>query len=301
MRKAWVLFGLLALSLNPGFAQQSDSIQLWQETFIDGRVPGPQRMQAFHAFKTWLGHALKQEGSFTHPPKPLPKVSVLTPTDESFRLYTWLYLSEDGFKAAGFVQHAPKSEGQAPRVFALEDQGLDHRSFSYRSFNDDKWPGMIYYELLEAKDGKEPYYVLLGFHPGDGIVQHKGIETMYFNGNGSPKFGKRIIEHEEKLKGRLLFHYSVQATMSMRYEEEKKRIVFDHLSPAEPNLKSQHQFYGPDGSYDALVFKKDRWILLSDVDVRSPDEENGKAGEIRIMGPHIPKQRPLPDSLKSGK
>ncbi len=297
MTKAWII-GFLAFSLNAAFAQQTDSVRIWQETFIDGRIPASIRMQAFQAFYAWLGKALEENGSFANPPKPLPKVSVLTPTDKSFRLYTWLYLSDNGFKAAGFVQHAPKSENKAPQVVALEDQGLDHRSFSYRSFNDDKWPGMIYYELLEAKDGKESYYLLLGFHPGDGIVQHKGIETLYFTGNGNPKFGKRIIEHEERLKGRLLFHYSVQATMSIRYEEENKRIVMDHLSPAEPNLKSQFQFYGPDGSYDALVFKKDRWLLLSDVDVRSPNEESGKPGEVRRMGPNIPKQRPLPDSLK---
>ena len=299
MTKAWISFCLLALSLSPVFAQQSDSVRIWQETFIDGRIPAPQRMQALHAFNQWLGEALEEKGSFANPPKPLPKVSVLTPNDQSFRLYTWLYLSDEGFKAAGYVQHAPKSEGQAPKVFALEDQGLDHRSFSYRSFTDDKWPGMIYYELIEAKDGKETYFLLLGFHPGDGIVQHKGIETLYFTGSGSPKFGKRVIEHEERLKGRLIFHYSIQATMSMRFEEEHKRIVFDHLSPAEPNLKSQFQFYGPDGSYDGLALKKDRWIILSDIDVRSPNEEMGKPGEVRIMGPNIPKQRPLPDSLNS--
>jgi hypothetical protein len=57
--------------------------------------------------------------------------------------------------------------------------------------------------------------------------------------------------------------------MSLRYEEDRKRIVFDHLSPPDASLKGQTQYYGPDLSYDAYYWKKGRWQLRENIDARN--------------------------------
>ena len=57
--------------------------------------------------------------------------------------------------------------------------------------------------------------------------------------------------------------------MSLKYNNELKMIVFDHLSPFESRYQGVYQFYGPDFSYDGLEFNKGIWRLISDVDARN--------------------------------
>lgn len=99
---------------------------------------------------------------------------------------------------------------------------------------------------------------------------------MYFPHGSSPKFGTPIFNIGKKVKKRVIFEYNSQAIMSLRYDEDKKLIIFDHLSPPDPSLEGQYQYYGPDGSYDALKFKKGKWILLEDLDARNKRKSNKK-------------------------
>ena len=64
-------------------------------------------------------------------------------------------------------------------------------------------------------------------------------------------------------RNRVIFTYDAQISMTLRYDDKIKGIVFDHLikiknDPTEP--------YGPDGTYDALKIKKGKWLLVNDVD-----------------------------------
>ena len=44
--------------------------------------------------------------------------------------------------------------------------------------------------------------------------------------------------------------------MMLRYDDKLKMIVFDHLSPSKPSYEGKYQYYGPDFSYDGLIFEK---------------------------------------------
>ena len=71
-------------------------------------------------------------------------------------------------------------------------------------------------------------------------------------------------------KSRLVFEFAAMATMSLRYEDKEHMIVFDHLSVPSNVPKGEGtlaRYAGPDGTYDALQFKKGRWILLNDIDI----------------------------------
>ena len=58
--------------------------------------------------------------------------------------------------------------------------------------------------------------------------------------------------------------------MSLKYEEGKDMIVFDHLAPSSKEMENNFSVYGPDGSYDALsVLKGGHWLYMSDVDART--------------------------------
>ena len=42
-------------------------------------------------------------------------------------------------------------------------------------------------------------------------------------------------------------------------------------------LEGLPQYYGPDGSYDALEMKKGKWVTVEDVDVRNDKNKNDRA------------------------
>ena len=58
--------------------------------------------------------------------------------------------------------------------------------------------------------------------------------------------------------------------MTLRYNNSLNAIVFDHLAPKEEYLESQFQFYGPDLSYDAFIFRRGKWNFEEEVDVQNP-------------------------------
>ena len=60
--------------------------------------------------------------------------------------------------------------------------------------------------------------------------------------------------------------------MSLRYNEKKKMIVFDHLSPSNQMLKNNYEFYGPDMTYDAYKFQNNSWNFLKNIEVGNPSE-----------------------------
>ena len=57
--------------------------------------------------------------------------------------------------------------------------------------------------------------------------------------------------------------------MMLRFDEREELIVFDHLAPMEPKYEGDRSYYGPDFSYDALEFKKGKWILIENVELRN--------------------------------
>ena len=72
----------------------------------------------------------------------------------------------------------------------------------------------------------------------------------------------------KKRKKRLFFEYSDKVYMQLNYDKSKEMIVFDHLSPSQEKFKGNYQYYGPDFSIDGLFFKKGKWILKEDLDIR---------------------------------
>ena len=64
--------------------------------------------------------------------------------------------------------------------------------------------------------------------------------------------------------------------MALLFDDRVNMIVFDHLSPSESSFKGQYQYYGPDGSYDVLRFKRGKWFYKSDFDIRNSKELSNK-------------------------
>lgn len=206
-------------------------------------------------------------------------VSVLKSDDNLVKVYTWSIFFEDGtYKYFGFVQSRNHETGELTNYY-LDDKSAEIDKPENKKLDHNEWFGAIYYQIVTIPDGKKTNYVLLGWDGNDNLSQKKIVEQMSFRKNGEPIFNSDFVVEENKKSNRIIFEYSKQTNMVLRYDEKYKMIIFDHLAPAERIYEGYYQYYGPDFSHDAIYFENGKWNFISEVDVRNPEknkEENKK-------------------------
>ena len=217
---------------------------------------------------------LKNKETFNYPFDSLPTISKLSSNDKKLKIYTWLIASKETglYQYYGVLQRINPVSGEM-KVIGLTDFKIPVEIADTSELKTDTWYGAAYYELIEKKIGKKPYYFLLGWKGIDFETTQKVIDVIYFDFWDNPTFGAPVFTDEtRKKKHRLIFRYNAQAVMSLRYDKKKKMILFDHLSASSPSMKGQYKAYGPDFTYDGLQFKKGTWIYKSNLDLRNPGQ-----------------------------
>jgi hypothetical protein len=198
--------------------------------------------------------------SYTYPFDSLKTIAHLIAPDKSFRIYNWILPHKDGtFKFYGYVQQYNKKT-KLVTFTVLNDASDKIEKVDKAILNPEKWYGCLYYKILLNKFLGKRYYTLLGWKGYTLKSTKKVIDVLTFVAN-KPKFGQAIFKVKKEVKCRLILQYSSQAVVSLRYVDDEKAIVCDHLSPPSDNLKGQFEFYGPDFTYDALKFKRGKWFL----------------------------------------
>jgi hypothetical protein len=227
----------------------------------------------------------------------LKEISVLSPKDQSFKLITWnLPRNDETHVYFGYVlvkQEIKIKKGlfKSEKKINYTAHKLIDRSATVKSPENyisgcDKWFGMLYYKLIDCGE----FYTLLGYDPNDKLVRRKFVDVLYFKSNGTPVFGKDVFKFPRKNPKRLMFEYSSDVVMSLKFDEKRNQIVLSHLAPGREGnlLEGQVQYYGPDGSYDALELRKGRWNLIPDIDARNDKSPNDNAKK-----PDPKKQTPI--------
>lgn len=202
-------------------------------------------------------------------------ISMLKSKDGNLRIYTWVLPTLIGtYEFYGYVQ--PLKEDKLQKVRELVDVSESIEQPDRKFLDDHNWYGAVYYEMIEKKVDGKTMYTLLGWHPENAAINKKVIEVMYFDDAGRLKFGAPIFQLPKHIQRRIIFEYSAQASMSLKYHKVRKflffkqsMIVFDHLAPPDLALLNQFQYYGPDFSNDALKFKGGKWVYQSDIDARN--------------------------------
>ena len=102
----------------------------------------------------------------------------------------------------------------------------------------------------------------------------KVIDVLSFK-DGKAYFGMPVFDGDKERvnKPRIIFEYSGQVSMMLRYLTDESRIVFDHLSPPDSNLKGKFDTYGPDLSYDGFRLLNGRWRFMEDLDLKNAPSE----------------------------
>ncbi len=302
----WIPFTLYA---------QASSVQAYEEdlvllapSLIDAEQTDDQRKASARQFLLLLEKALNEPNSFEFTFSKLKNLAMVSPADKRFRIFTWFSVENYKKKSYGLLQLAPQKGSRQKTVFRLYEQEEVIRNADFKTFGPEKWPGGMYYDLMPVHAGGQKAYILLGFHPGDNVVHRKTIEVLTFTANGEPRFGLPIFMVNQRKAHRIQFQYNAMATMSLRFDKLRRRIIFDHLSPPDISMKNQFQHYGPDFSVDAYDLRGGHFVYMEDLDMMNKSENLGGPGQL-LSVPSRPSlirkdagkttRTPAPDSLKT--
>ena len=215
-------------------------------------------------FKTLLEEALSSDEAFDYPFASLTTVGKIYSDDELVRIFSWNIQYES--KLHDYFSFVLKKDERRDKVHLIElkrnKQYLS--SIVNETIEHENWYGALYYDIIDVQKGNKTYYTLLGYDANNERSSIKLLDVMYFVGK-YPKFGYPIFEVENGFANRVIFEHSARATMSLRYDTERNKIIFDHLSPETPALKEFRDYYIPDMSYDAYFFENNKWRLEEDV------------------------------------
>lgn len=212
---------------------------------------------------------IKSENSYNRKLEDIKYIGDLKSPDDAFRMITWnINLNDGTYKYFCFIQTKPDKSGQSS-WYELQDHHKTTNRPEYKTLNTEKWYGCLYYEIIPFKNNKTTMYVLLGWEGNDKFSNKKVLESLYFNNKNEPNFGKSVFETDRMNKRRVIFEYSKDAYMMLRYNEKAKQIIFNRLEPMNPDLVGIYSYYMPTLTYDAYELHKGNWIIVQDINPRN--------------------------------
>ena len=125
--------------------------------------------------------------------------------------------------------------------------------YQVETVNENNWIGSVYYDIKEYESNKQVNYILIGWS-GSKFKNYKIIESMFFDEKSQEfKFGSPLFKLNNKMLNRYIIKYYVQSKLTLKFYNNET-IVFDQLRENDINPI-------PDGGYNALILKNQKWIL----------------------------------------
>jgi len=224
-----------------------------------------ERFAACRALITALVRTLKVENSFNYQFERLRSVSIMSPPDSSFRIFTWqLFVNDSTYRYYGAIQMNQKEL----KLIPLIDRSADMLTLpAQEQLASERWYGVIYYHLrqFDTKQGRK--YLLLGYDACDFYNRRKVVDVLSFDKTGKPVFGADVFDRDQKPlvpEQRIFVEYVAEASIRLNWDEHYQMILIDHLIPM-PSPYGSGVVQVPDGSYDALKLEKGRWKYISKV------------------------------------
>ncbi len=244
-----------------------DSLNALGKIFINNEND-LERINANYLFIKTLVNALKVSNSFLFPFDSVKAISILNAPDNKFRIFSWPIMNNDGsYRFYGAIQ---MNTGGPLKIYPLEDYSPLLKNPEDSVTDNRKWFGAQYYKIIPVY-GTNPYYVLLGWKGNTVKSTKKVIEVLSFK-NDKPQLGMPIFEDKGKSRKRVVFEYTRQTSMLLRYVPEQRLIVFDNLAPPDKKLKDKLDTYGPDLTYNGYRLTNGKWVYVDNIDMRNvPD------------------------------
>ena len=283
MKKLIIVLFLISIKASYCFAQSK--MMLFEDTLaIYGNILNndtiqENRTKANYTFIKTLVSSLKEKNSFQYTYDSLQNIiSIKKSDDNKFRIFSWFTQNDDGsYRFFGAIQ---MNNPNKLELYPLIDQTQQIQisvSLPDSTLTPEKWFGAVYYQILPVLGIKEPYYILLGWKGKNLSTNHKVVETLYFK-DGKPQFGTAVLEKSAKSNDfakRIVYTYTKEANMLLRYIKDEKMIVFDHLVASSEETAGIFDLYAPDLSYDGYKFKSGKWLIQENLKLSNlPDEDD---------------------------
>jgi hypothetical protein len=216
-------------------------------------------------FKDYLFETIQLEGAFDYPFASLKTIGTIKSPDNTFRLYNWNVEQDDHTNKYFCYILRFDDKKKNWKIIELKDQSSTLPSQPDDFLDEENWYGALYYKIIPVEKSNKTYYTILGWDGSSAITNTKLIDVLTFSGNNHVKLGSPIFKLKDGIHKRLFFEHSKRAFMTLNYDQERKRIIYDHLSPETSNLEGFREFYVPDFTYDELKFSNNKWQLKEDV------------------------------------
>ena len=270
-----ILFTIISLNSfaqkgnNTLIAEYEDTLKVMAHTIMNAETEAEKRL-ANTAFITNLTEVLQYEKSFKFPFDSLVTIARLSPPDASFRIFNWLLKKDNGsYEYYGLVHHHNKRQKRY-EIIPLVDNSANIRNAEQEDLDATNWYGGLLYDIIYIKKSGRKYYTLLSWDGNDGYSTKKIIDVMYFSGKNKIKFGLPIFKQNKKeSQKRVIIEYDSKTSVSVKYQQKDKRIVFNHLVPPIKGLAGLEEYYIPEGTFNAYQYKQGKWWSQQDIDARS--------------------------------
>jgi hypothetical protein len=234
------------------------------------------KAEANKKFGELLKKTLQLEGAFDYPFDSLKFIANLHSPDNAIRIFNWDLPKNDGsYVYYGFLvvdqsKTGVKFQGNRYVVYELTDKSAEIKNPELATLSADKWFGALYYKIIQTNDKDKKYYTILGWDGNTNATWKKIIDVITFGKDGKPVFGeKNLFQRGKRSSKRVIFEFRAELVMTLKYEEDKKRIVFDHLEPEVSGADGMYQFYSQTFVYDSFNWKKGKWQIQEDIDARN--------------------------------
>jgi hypothetical protein len=249
-------------------------------------------------FKDYLYETIQSDNAFNYPFASLKSIGTIKSEDNLIRMFNWNVEQDDkSQKYYCYILRVDTKAKNEIKISELIDNSFALTPRPSEILDGKNWYGALYYKIIPLAKGNKQVYTLLGYDANTISSNIKLIDVLSFTGN-TPKLGSPIFKVGKETFNRMFYEHSEKAYMSLKFEAEYNRIIFDHLSPETPSMEGFYCYYVPDFSYDAFKYIKDKWVLQPDVvgiNKRSDEKivvhvqnpKTGKVEEVEYKGKWI--------------
>lgn len=269
---------------NKLIAQYENTLKVMAHTIMNATTETKKR-SANTKFITKLTEVLQYEKSFRFPFDSLVTIARIRPKDGSFRIFNWLLKKDNGSYEYYALIHYYNKRKKHYEIIPLVDNSNNIRNIEQAQLDAKNWFGCLYYDIVDIKRNGRKYYTLLAWDGNDGFSTKKIIDIMYFSGKNKIKFGLPIFKKNKKeSQKRVIIQYDANTSVSVRYHDKEQKIIFSHLVPRSKGLEGLFEYYIAEGTFNSYNYKKGKWWLEQDVDIRNQQKvkkmKNPKRGLI---------------------
>jgi hypothetical protein len=167
------------------------------------------------------------------------------------------------------------------------------------------WIGAVYYDIVKTSYNGRNYYTLIGFDNNSVMSNKKWIEVMTFDQKNEPVFGGQYFNYQQDsakraTQYRYSFEYKKEARAILKYDEDSKLIIVDHLI-SETDEPDNRWTFVPDGDYEAFKWQNGQWMHIDKLYNYKLEEGHAPVGDPLLDARGNPNEKKLEERSEQNK